>query len=213
MLRILFILCFLISCSDASSKYPSHWWEDINESERQGSWEILPNEAKVGELILSKRNELKVFSNLAHTPFVLAGIEYASIEALWQMMKYPDVSDTNDIRNEIIGYEYLRKEVINLYGFDAKKAGDKANAINRANGVSFVSYNKKKFNYKDLGSGSELHYKIIVEAITLKINQNPKLRKLLDKTKGLILKPDHKQGRDVPRSYLYHEILMKVRDN
>ncbi len=53
-------------------------------------WEILPQAAKPGEVILSKRNELGILSNFAATPFVLHGKRYASVEGFWQMMLYPE---------------------------------------------------------------------------------------------------------------------------
>ena len=71
--------------------FPSHWWEKVPEDQRKGSWEILPQEASPGELVLSKRNELGQFSNLAATAFEFQGERFASVEALWQMMKYPGI--------------------------------------------------------------------------------------------------------------------------
>src|SRR5262245_12387786 len=71
------------------SRYPAHWWTPI-EDPNKPSWEILPQEAGPGEVILSKRNELGLLSNFAPTPFVLRGKRYASLEGFWQMMKYPE---------------------------------------------------------------------------------------------------------------------------
>lgn len=47
-------------------QYPLQWWA---EAPRKGApaWEILPQEAGPGEVILSKRNELGVLSNFAAT--------------------------------------------------------------------------------------------------------------------------------------------------
>ncbi|MBD64686.1 MAG: hypothetical protein CME62_05740 [Halobacteriovoraceae bacterium] len=208
------LILFGLGLAQASEKrdYPAHWWEKVPESQRQGSWEILPHEAKKGELILSKRNELGQFSNFGHTPFILDGVEYASVEALWQMMKYPDVYDLDDPRIKI-DYPYSRLEVIEMFGFEAKKAGDLANEINKQHGFDFVSYQGHKFDYKDRGAGSEHHYQIIRKALIAKVFQNNHLKQLLLKTKGLILKPDHHQGENRPKSYFYHEILMDIRDN
>jgi hypothetical protein len=63
------LLCFLILAilnPAGAGTYPSHWWEKVPEDDRQGSWEILPHEVNPGEVILSKRNELGVFSNFGH---------------------------------------------------------------------------------------------------------------------------------------------------
>src|SRR5262245_15838710 len=39
------------------SRYPAAWWNPIPKDQAK-SWEILPQEAELGEVILSKRNEL-----------------------------------------------------------------------------------------------------------------------------------------------------------
>jgi predicted NAD-dependent protein-ADP-ribosyltransferase YbiA (DUF1768 family) len=207
---ILFLLAIILPAS--AGNYPGHWWEQLPESDRQGSWEILPHEAKPGEVILSKRNELGIFSNFGHTPFSLDGTFYASIEGLWQMMKYPDASDVKDIRNKINEYPFLRSEVAEMHGFEAKKAGAAANKISKKHGIKFVSYLRNQFDYKDMARGSDYHYFIIKRAILAKVMQNPSVRHLLIKTRGLILKPDHKQGSGKPKSYFYFNILMDIRD-
>jgi hypothetical protein len=50
-------------------KYPAHWWTPINDPKKP-DWEIMPQEAGPGEVILSKRHELGLLSNFAPTPFV-----------------------------------------------------------------------------------------------------------------------------------------------
>src|SRR5207248_9716621 len=69
--------------------YPAYWWTPVPK-EGAPAWEILPQEAKPGEVILSKRNELGLLSNFAATPFDFRGKRYASLEGFWQMMKYPE---------------------------------------------------------------------------------------------------------------------------
>lgn len=202
-----------LSLAYSHDNYPKHWWEAVAEDQRRGSWEILPQEAKKGEVILSKRNELGIFSNFGQAPFNYDGERYESIEGFWQMMKYPDPADKNDMRNKFAElYALTRDQVKLMHGFEGKKAGDAANKINKARGIKWVSYKTKKFNYKDMSAGSAYHYKIIREATIEKINQNPKVKALLLKTKGLILKPDHSQGSNPPPSYKYFDILMEIRD-
>src|SRR6266702_4460357 len=75
--------------SAPATRYPSHWWTPVSK-EGAPSWEILPQEAGPGEVILSKRNELGLLSNFAATPFTFHGRRYASLEGFWQMMKYPE---------------------------------------------------------------------------------------------------------------------------
>ena len=190
--------------------YPQEWWEKIDPSSRY-SWEVLPQDAGPGEVVLSKRTELGVFSNLSKSPFNFNGVKYNSIEGLWQMMKYPDVLDEDDPRNSL-NFPYSRNEVAKFYGKRSKLAGKIANKIMIENGIQWVSYNRERFNYRDFSQGSEKHYNIIFAAIKEKIFQNKKLKKLLIKTKGLKLIPDHYQG-NVPESYKYHLMLMKVRDS
>jgi hypothetical protein len=50
------------------SRYPAHWWVAVSK-DGAPSWEILPQEAGPGEVILSKRHELGLLSNFAPTPF------------------------------------------------------------------------------------------------------------------------------------------------
>jgi len=206
-LIFLFVIPFYFGHS-YSLLFPPHWWEKVPESQRSGSWEILPHEAKEGELILSKRNELGVFSNLGKAKFFLDEEEYYSIEGLWQMMKYP--ANKSDLRwtDEFI---YTRAEVKKLSGFEAKKAGDMANKILKRKNINWISYKREIFNYKDHCTGSDFHYNIIYDAIKAKITQNPNIKKLLLKTKDLKLMPDHKIKKNSPKSYFYHDILMKIR--
>lgn len=208
---LLLLICLFLQITYAKN-YPSHWWAKVPDSERQGSWEILPHEVKPGAVILSKRNELGIFSNFANTPIKFEGKQYASIEGLWQMMKFPDSELKNDPRKAFKNYPYTRQEVMKLSGFEAKKAGDLANKINESNKINWVSYQGQRFNYKDHKSGSAKHYRIMYDAIKAKVDQNQAVKDLLIKTKGLILKPDHYQGPNAPKSYQYFDILMKIRD-
>src|ERR1700678_3573157 len=70
-------------------QYPAHWWTPVPHDQK-APWELLPQAAKPGQVILSKRNELGILSNFAATPFVFRGKRYASVEGFWQMMLYPE---------------------------------------------------------------------------------------------------------------------------
>ena len=52
----------------SKTRYPAIWFAPINDPTKP-DWEILPQEAKAGEVILSKR----ILSNFAGTPFELYG--------------------------------------------------------------------------------------------------------------------------------------------
>ena len=125
-MKLILILGSLITFSvhaENTSNYPKRWWKKIPESQRK-SWEKLPQDAKPGQVILSKRTELGIFSNLSLAPFRLDGESYSSVEALWQMMKYPDPQLADDPRFQIDGWPYKRYQLKYLHGFKAKKAGD-----------------------------------------------------------------------------------------
>lgn len=189
-------------------KYPAHWWTPVPK-EGVPSWEILPQEAGPGEVILSKRNELGLLSNFAPTPFTFHGKRYASLEGFWQMMKYPE--DTNDARAMFPGLEWklTREQVGQLTAFDARHAGDQANTNMQKMGITWVTFEGKRMEYKPATPGE--HYKLIVEATREKVRQNPEVQKVLLATGDLVLKPDHHQEPDAPAAWRYYEIITVIR--
>src|SRR5260221_3873065 len=103
-------------------RYPAHWWTPVIDPKKP-DWEILPQEAGPGEVILSKRHEMGLLSNFAPTPFVFHGKRYASLEGIWQMMKYP--VDPQDPRAKFPGLEWKHTcaQVAQMVSFEANKAG------------------------------------------------------------------------------------------
>src|SRR5882762_5714681 len=99
----LLIAGFALPLLAAETNYPAEWWKPVPR-ESAASWEILPQDAGTNEVILSKRNELGLLSNLAPTPFEFHGKKYASLEGFWQAMKYPEGS--NDVRATFPGLEW-----------------------------------------------------------------------------------------------------------
>lgn len=191
--------------------YPADWWKEIPKTQAKG-WEILPQDAAQGEVVLSKRTELGIFSNLAYSPFILDGIKYNSIEGLWQGMKYPDKNLPDDVRFSAKDWAYAREDVYLLSGWDSKNAGNLANEVYANNKFKWINYQDHKFSYTDMAEGSDFHLILITRAIREKVNQNEEIKILLLKTKGLKLKPDHFMSDRVPASFKYHEILMTIRD-
>ena len=209
---VLFISLFTQTFAQVDrGNYPAQWWVEVPADQVRG-WEIAPAAAKLGEVVLSKRTELGVFSNFADSPFILDGVKYASIEGLWQGLKYPDLTLSADPRTQITEWPHTRLEVFAMTGWDAKSAGNKANAILRANSISTVSYGDFFFNYVDGAAGSQYHLELITKAIRQKVLQNPEIKRLLIQTKGLTLIPDHYMSSKYPPSFYYHRILMKLRD-
>ena len=188
--------------------YPANWWTPISDPEKP-DWEILPQEAGPGEVILSKRNELGLLSNFAATPFVFHGKRYASLEGFWQAMLYPE--GPNDPRAKFSGVEwkYTRTEVAAMTAFEAKHAGDLAEENMRKMGIGWVSFEGKRFAYRPSTPGR--HYRLILATTWAKVNQNPEVKKVLLATGDLILKPDHHQEPNAPAAWRYFEIWMKIR--
>ncbi len=209
-----FMSLLIAGCIHASpaptDSYPDVWWQPVPESDLKG-WEIPPQAAdrSKGEVILSKRNELGQFSNLAAAPFVMDGVKYASVEGLWQGMKYPENANDERLKDPSVVWPYTREQVYAMSDFESKAAGDLANANMKKLGIKWITYKGKKVEYN--GSGVQRHYQIILKASRAKIAQNPNLKKLLLSTGDLKFFPDHTQQPNPNPAYLYHEIYMKIR--
>lgn len=189
-------------------RYPTRWWQPIEERSKP-DWEILPQEAKPGEVILSKRHELGLLSNFAATPFTFHGKLYASLEGFWQAMLYPE--GPTDPRAEFPGLEwkYTRDQVAQMTAFEAKRAGDLAEENMRRMRIGWVSFEGRRFAYRPKQAGR--HYRLIVEATRAKVLQNPEVKKVLLTTGDLNLRPDHRQEPNAPAAWRYFEILMNIR--
>lgn len=200
--------CAIVSPSNINN-YPSDWWRPVPREDLQ-SWEIPPQAADPAknEVIISKRTELGVFSNLAEAHFQLDGENYASIEALWQSLKYPE-SPADERVNPGIRWQYTREQVKQLVGFEAKKAGDLANENMKKLGIQWQTYKGQKFDPK--GKDMQFHYDLIYKAIEAKILQNTVIKDLLIKTGDLKFLPDHNQGSNITPAYNYCGITMKIR--
>ena len=110
-----------------AQQYPAHWWTPVPEANKP-DWEILPQAAKPGEVILSKRNELGILSNFRGH----------SIHSVWQALRerrgiladdaVPGrrVRKFDDPRAKFPGitWTHTREEVAQMTAFDAKNAGE-----------------------------------------------------------------------------------------
>ena len=188
--------------------YPAHWWTPVNDPKKP-DWEILPQEAGAGEVILSKRNELGLLSNFAATPFVFHGKRYASVEGFWQMMLYPEGPDDPRAKSAGLEWKYTREQVAQMVSFEARHAGDLAEANMKQMGIAWVSFEGNRFDYRPARPGA--HYKLIVAAMREKVKQNPEVKKVLLATGDLVLKPDHHQEPNAPAAWRYFEIWMRIR--
>ena len=208
-MRKLFSIATLAVCMlDGGSKYPAHWWTPVSEVNKP-AWEILPQAAKPGEVILSKRNEPGILSNFAATPFTFHGKSYASVEGFWQMMLYPEGPDDPRAKFAGIRWKHTREQVAQMTAFTAKDAGDLGEANMRAMKIDWVTFEGRRFPYRSMEKGE--HYKLIVASMQAKLEQNPKVKQTLLSTCGLTLKPDHYQEENPPPEWLYYKIWMELR--
>ena len=210
MKALLLSLLIIFSFQVSANNFPPEWWMEVPQTEAE-SWEILPQAAKAGEVILSKRTELGIFSNFAATPFELDGESFASVEGLWQSLKYPDPDRDEDPRNLILEWPFTREEVRKMSGHEAKRAGNLAKKIYEKNQLKNVSWQKHFFDYRDHAEGSEFHYQLIRRALVAKLKATEGLWDLLMRTDCLILKPDHYTSDKDPASYRYYDIFMDIR--
>src|ERR1700757_3953798 len=117
-----FLMALSLLAAQSQPHYPAHWWTPVPEAGKP-DWEILPQAAKPGEVILSKRHELGILSNFAATPFTLHGKRYASVEGFWQMMLYPEGPDDARAKFAGVTWAHTREEVGQMTAWDAKNAG------------------------------------------------------------------------------------------
>lgn len=218
----------------SDSKYPAHWWAPVADDAKP-RWEILPQEAGPGEVILSKRNELGLLSNFAATPFEFRGRHYASLEGFWQAMKYPEGPDDPRAKFPGLEWKHTRDEVAQMTAFDAKAAGDLGSRNMKAMDIDWVTFEGRQMPYRP-GKGPEEeadgespapskktsdlatpdptqgeHYRLILEATREKVRQNSEVRRVLLATGNLVLRPDHHQEPDPPAAWRYYEILSDIR--
>src|SRR5947199_6450250 len=121
-LSFVFLVIVLGCAKPHGANFPQFWWAAVS-TNGAPAWEIFPQDAKPGEVILSKRHELGLLSNFAPTPFTFRDKRYASLEGFWQMMKYPEGDDDPRAKFPGLKWEYTRDQVARLISFEAKKAG------------------------------------------------------------------------------------------
>jgi predicted NAD-dependent protein-ADP-ribosyltransferase YbiA (DUF1768 family) len=188
--------------------YPAHWWTPVPQDQR-ASWEILPQAAGPGEVIVSKRNELGILSNFAATPFTFRGKRYASVEGFWQMMLYPEGPRDARALARGIAWAHTRDEVARMTAFEAKDAGTLGEANMRRMGIDWVTFEGRRIPYRSRERGE--HYRLIVAAMRAKLAQNPRVREILIKTGRLVLRADHVEEADALAEWRYCEIWMAIR--
>lgn len=126
-------------------------------------------------------------SNLAHTPFVLDGMRYASVEGFWQGLKFEEAVE--------------RRRIAKLWGSEAKDAGKPAGQPDR------FTYGPDR-----IAAGSPEHWHLMRRACAEKFDQHAGARAALLETGARWL--THKTRRDsrtIPGAILA-QIWMDLRD-
>jgi predicted NAD-dependent protein-ADP-ribosyltransferase YbiA (DUF1768 family) len=120
-----------------------------------GFKETVCNEA-INILYSSELDFVSVISNLGHTPFVMDDIQFESVEAFWQSLKFE---------------EDEREEIAKLHGKKAKKIGKR------------IEYRKHvKYQDKKIRVGSPEHWELMKTACIYKFTQNKLAQKALLET-------------------------------
>jgi predicted NAD-dependent protein-ADP-ribosyltransferase YbiA (DUF1768 family) len=194
---------------ERDSRYPARWFAAVSKDGAPG-WEILPQAAGPGEVILSKRQpDLGLLSNFAATPLEFHGKRYASLEGFWQAMLYPETADDPRAKFPGLTWKHTRDEVAQMTAFEAKAAGDLAEKNMEKMNIDWVSFEGRQFPYKPAEPGEQ--YELIVAATKEKVKQNPEVQAALVSTGDLVLKPDHHQEPNAPAAWRYFDILTAIR--
>ena len=173
-------------------------------------WEVLPQAAGPGEVILSKRNELGLLSNFAATPFTFRGVRYASVEGFWYTMLYPEGPDDPRAKAPGIRWAHVRAELTQMVAFEAKAWGQAAEENMRKMGIDWVTFEGRRFPYHSKTTKGE-HYRLVFAAEHAKLDQNPRVREVLLSTGNLILRPDHIEEPDAAPEWHYYQLWMDIR--
>ena len=96
-----------------------------------------------------------------------------------------------------------------MAAFQAKLAGDFGLRAMRELGLDWVSFEGRKMRYWTPEKGE--HYRLVVEVMRAKLEQNPTVRETLLSTGDLVLRADHRQPADAPPSWFYNRIWMELR--
>jgi predicted NAD-dependent protein-ADP-ribosyltransferase YbiA (DUF1768 family) len=129
---------------------------------------------------------IQLISNFAHTPFELDGLPYASVEAFWQGLKFPD--------------EPRRRQIASLYGDDARRAG-------------FDAPDSATTEYRGriVRVGTADHWRLMTFACWAKFNQHDAARQaLLASADRPLVHKTRRDSRNIP-GVVMADIWMKVR--
>ena len=197
----------LTAAAKAPQGYPAGWWQEIPR-EQAWPWEVLPQNAGPGEVILSKRTQLGLFTSFATTPFTFHERRYASMLGFEASLRYPEGPSDPRLADGV-KWSHTREEVAGLTGLQAHRAGERAEDNMRALGIGWVSFQGERIEY--LGAGHERYAELVEEASLAKLRQDPQLERLLLSTGDLRLRPDYRSKADTVPASLYCEVWTRIR--
>lgn len=145
-------------------------------------------------IIYNSNDDVALLSNLAHAPFTLDGIPFASVEGLIQGLKCENPEK--------------QKRIFLRFGFEAKRAGTRKRN-QKIWRLKTVWWQKNPIAFQ-----SDEHYELIYRGLKAKFKSNKNARDILLETKGADL--IHDLGKpEPPRTSLPGDIfismLMKIR--
>ena len=150
-----------------------------------GSWEEACREP-INVTSRSSDAAVQLISNLAHTPFTLDGRQYASVEAFWQGLKYPD--------------EPRRAAIAGLHGQEARLA--------RAGAPESTTI---EYGGRQIRVGTSDHWDLMLLACRAKFTQHVQAREaLLSTGERPLMHRARKDSRTIP-GVVMADIWMRVR--
>ena len=126
------------------------------------------------------------------------------------MILYPEGPNDPRAKAAFLKWPHTRAEVAQMTAFEAKAAGDIGEENMRKLGIDWATFEGRRIPYRSMTKGE--HYRLIVEAMQAKLEQNPKVREILLSTGNLILRPDHIQEPNAPPEWAYFKIWMEIRN-
>jgi predicted NAD-dependent protein-ADP-ribosyltransferase YbiA (DUF1768 family) len=135
----------------------------------------------------------RALSNFAHTPFVLDGVEFGSVEAFYVWLLLSGTSAT----------EHRKDKVRGLYGLHAKRLGPKHKP-------EFLIYRSERIRL-----GSPEHHSLVKRALRAKLDAHPNIARELVETGDRPLihetgSPDHPDA-EFSR-HVFCRLLAELRD-
>lgn len=124
---------------------------------RQTNAEPMPELKPLNVAIRSDEEIGRLMSNLAHTPFTLDGVEYASVEGFYVSLKFLEAEK--------------RAQMARLYGVRAKGKGSRSR-------LESTCYQGEWFPL-----GSDQHHELIKRAIRAKLEQHPDIARAFTATR------------------------------